>query len=132
MPLLGFLILEHTLKQTKGSYDNFSNTNRIIFSKGVIEQLRETWEQVIADFIHPVIRRFDNSVRVSSIGELLDLTEEDVVIIMNARSRLSEEVHFASEVLNSETVTYEELYKETKVISSWIESMNERKKTSRH
>ena len=73
------------MKQTKGSYDNFSNTNRIIFSKGVIEQLRETWEQVIADFIHPVIRRFDNSVRVSSIGELLDLTEEDVVIIMNAK-----------------------------------------------
>nr|MCA8835766.1 AAA family ATPase [Pseudomonadota bacterium] len=82
--------IQSTLKKYKGSYDNFSDDTRIFFIKGVLEQLREAWDQTIADFIQPVLGRFDNQIRGSSIYKLLDLTEEDVKTITNARSRLSE------------------------------------------
>ena len=55
-----------------------SEIDRVIFTKGVIGQLREAWDQVIADFIAPVLGHFDNKIKGSSLFKLLKISEEDV------------------------------------------------------
>ncbi|MGU9963386.1 MAG: AAA family ATPase [Candidatus Halichondribacter symbioticus] len=121
--------IQSNLKKNKASYDNFTDDVRIIFIKGVLEQLREAWDQTIADFIQPVLGRFDNQIKGSSIYKLLDLTEEDVKTITNARSRLSEYLHVESEALNSGTITHEYLRNEVDEILEYINSLKTRPKT---
>jgi len=62
--------------------------------------LRETWVQVIADFIAPVLGRFDNQIKGNSLFKLLMLTQGDVDHIKAARGRLSEDLHNAAGALN--------------------------------
>lgn len=123
--------IQKELKDAKGSFDTWSDTKRTIFCKGVIEQLREAWDRVIADFIQPVLGRFDNQIKGSSLYRLLDLTHEDVVLITTARARLSEELHAMAECHNPETVTHQELCDEVKEILKWIENMKTRPKTAK-
>jgi len=122
--------LQSELKDFKGQYDTVPDARRVIFAKGVIEQLRETWDQVIADFISPVLGRFDNKIKGTSLYKLLDLKMDDVTLITAARSRLSEDLHVAAEALNPENVSHQELSDETKIIHDFIEDLKNRPKTA--
>lgn len=124
--LVGALRTE--LKDLKGQLDTVSETKRIILVKGVIEQLREAWDQVIADFIAPVLGRFDNQIKGNSLYKLLALTQADVDFIKAARSRLSEGLHNASGALNPREVSHEDLSAEVTAIHDFIESLKTRQK----
>jgi len=85
--------LRSELKEVKGQFDHWTDTKRTLFCKGFIEQLREAWDQGIADFIFPVLGRFDNQIKGTSLFKLAILDEEDVKTVTAARGRLSEELH---------------------------------------
>lgn len=118
--------LRQSLKSKKGQFENLPEMDRVLYSKGVIAELREAWEQVIADFVAPVLGRFDNKVKGNSFFKLLKLTEADVKIANGARSRLSEDLHNVSEALNPADVTHDQLSKEVDVIHDFIQSMAKR------
>ena len=120
--LVGALRTE--LKDIKGQIDNVSETKRVILVKGVIEQLREAWDQVIADFIAPVLGRFDNQIKGNSLFKLLVLTQDDVDLIKAARGRLSEGLHNSSGALNPAEVSHDTLSSEVTAIHEFIESLN--------
>lgn len=120
--------LRGELKEFKGQFDNASEMRRVAWSKGIIEQLREGWDQVIADFIEPVLGRFDNKIKGNSMFKLLTLTENDVEIMSAARGRLSEDLHNVAGALNPEDVTHEQLSKEVVVIHDFIQALNSRPK----
>lgn len=120
--------LRGELKAFKGQFDTVSEMRRVAWSKGIIEQLREAWDQVIADFIEPVLGRFDNKIKGSSMFKLLALTENDVEIMNSARGRLSEDLHNVAGALSPEDVTHEQLSKETVVLHDFIQNLNSRPK----
>jgi hypothetical protein len=122
--LVGALRTE--LKDIKGQIDTVSETKRVILVKGVIEQLREAWDQVIADFIAPVLGRFDNQIKGNSLFKLLVLTQDDVDLIKAARGRLSEGLHNSSGALNPAEVSHDKLSSEVTVIHEFIESLKKR------
>ncbi|GFO77190.1 hypothetical protein BPLS_P5477 [Bathymodiolus platifrons methanotrophic gill symbiont] len=62
--------LRSEIKTARPNFNNWSNMRRTIFSKGIIEQLREAWDQGIADFIFPVLGRFDNRIKGNSLFNL--------------------------------------------------------------
>lgn len=121
--------LRSELKDFKGQFDTVAEMRRIVWAKGIIEQLREAWDQVIADFIEPVLGRFDNKIRSSSIYKLLTLTKQDVETMNAARGRLSEDLHNVAAALNPEEVTHEQLSNEVTVIHDFIQSLTTRSKT---
>jgi energy-coupling factor transporter ATP-binding protein EcfA2 len=47
--------LRSELKEVRPHFSSWNDTRRTVFSKGFIEQLREAWDQGIADFIFPVL-----------------------------------------------------------------------------
>lgn len=118
--------MRQSLKNKKGQFDNMPEMERVIYCKGMIAKLRETWEQVIADFLSPVLGRFDNKVKGNSFFKLLKLTSADVEIANGARSRLSEDLHNVAEDLNPAEVTHDQISKEVDVIHDFIKSMANR------
>ena len=84
------------------------------------------WDQVIADFIAPVLGRFDNKIRGSSLFKLLKISAEDVRTVNAARSRLSEDLHNLAKALNPAEVSHDDLAKEVDVLHHFIQSMANR------
>lgn len=126
LSLVGALRTE--LKSLKGQLDTVSEARRVILIKGIIEQLREVWDQVIADFIAPVLGRFDNQIKGNSLFKLLVLSPEDVDLITKARGRLSEDLHNAAGALNPADLTHEQLAKEVEIVFNFIEDLKNRQK----
>jgi ABC-type phosphate/phosphonate transport system ATPase subunit len=123
--------LRSELKSVKGQFAGWSEVKRCIFCKGFIEQLREAWDQAIADFVFPVLGRFENQIKGSSLFRLAVLTPVDVRIVTAARGRLSEELHASAETLNPETVTYDTLFAEIGKLEAWQTDIIKRQKEAK-
>ena len=97
-------------------------------AKGFIEKIREALDQGIADFIMPVLGRFDNKIAGGSLFKLVILTDADVETVTAARRRLSEELHAYSEAINPAEVTHSDLVAEVAKLEAWMTDMKERQK----
>ncbi len=115
--------LRSELKEAKPDFEKWPDARRRIFSKGIIEQLRETWDQGIADFVFPVLGRFDNTIKGNGLCKLAIINEGDVKTVTAARGRLSEEMHASAETLNPETVSLADLKAEVEKLEAWLDSI---------
>ena len=122
--------LRSSLKSAKPNFDALTDTQRTTFCKGTIGQLRDAWEQAISDYIRPVLERFDNKVKPTSMFKLGILTEDDVKCVMAAQARLSDDLHSAAQALNPEAVSLDDLKAEVKVLEDWIQSIRDRQKNA--
>ena len=122
--------LRSSLKSAKSGFDRLTDTQRSIFCKGTIGQLRDAWEQAISDYIRPVLERFDNKIKPTSMFKLGILTEEDVKCVMAAQGRLSEDLHSSAQALNPEAVSLVDLLNEIKALEEWILSIRDRQKSA--
>jgi hypothetical protein len=120
--------LRSEIKGAKGQFEQWNDTARSIFCKGVIEQLREAWDQGIADFIFPVLGRFENSIKGNSLCKLVVLDADDVKTVTAARGRLSEGLHASAETLNPATVARADLVAEVGKLETWLHSILARQK----
>jgi hypothetical protein len=118
------------LKAMKPDFDKWPEVRRTLISKGVMEQLREAWDQAIADFIYPVLGRFDNMIKGNSLYKLAVLTDADVATITEARRRLSEDLHVSAQTLNPENVTHQQLVDEVKKLEDFAHDIDSRQKTA--
>jgi hypothetical protein len=100
----------------------------VLFCKSFVEQLREAWDQGIADFIFPVLARFDNHIKGTSLFKLAVLNEEDVKTVTAARGRLSEDLHASAETLNPENVSHAVLFAEIGKLEAWLAQISQRQK----
>lgn len=124
--------LRSELKEAKQQqFDTWNDAKRTVFSKGLIEQLREAWDQGIADFIFPVLGRFDNSIKGTSLFKLAVMDEDDVKTVTAARGRLSEDLHTSAETLNPTTVTHDDLLAEIVKLETWLASIIQRQKDAK-
>lgn len=122
--------LRSELKEAKQQqFDTWVDTKRTLASKGFIAQLRDTWDQGIADFIFPVLGRFDNLVKGTSLFKLAVINDEDVKTVTAARGRLSEGMHPSA--LNPETVKHAELLDEVVKLETWLASIIQRQKDAK-
>lgn len=118
--------LRHELKETKGKFDGMKDMARTLFCKGVIEQLREAWEQAIADVVWPVLQRFDNQIKGGTFYKLAVITDADVLAVTAARSRLSEDLHASAQTLNPGDITHAGLCEEVDKLEAWTADIMKR------
>ena len=123
--------LRSELKAVKGQFDHWPDTKRTLFCKGFIEQLREAWDQGIADLIFPVLGRFDNHIKGTSLFKLAILDDEDVEKVTAARGRLSDELHASAETMNPETVSHGDLSVELLTLEAWLTLIVQRQKDAK-
>lgn len=122
--------LRSSLKSVKPSFETLTDTQRTTFCKGTIGQLRDAWEQAISDYIRPVLERFDNKVKPTSMFKLGILTEDDVKCVMAAQARLSDDLHSSAQALNPEALSLDELKAEVQALEDWIQSIRDRQKNA--
>lgn len=122
--------IETHLKSIKGQFDNWPEHQRTTTAKGVIGNIREAWEQAIADFCRPVLARFDSHVKPGSLHKLLVLTADDVRVVRKARSRLSTDLHASPETLNPAEVGHDDLVAETRQLKEWIADWKQRQRAA--
>lgn len=122
--------LRSSLKSAKLSFDKLTDTQRTIFCKGTIGQLRDAWEQAISDYIRPVLERFDNKVKPTSMFKLGILTEDDIKRVMATQARLSEDLHSSAQALNPEALSLDDLLNEVKALEDWIQSIRDRQRNA--
>lgn len=120
--------LRSELKQAKSQFDTWPDAKRTIFCKGMIEQLRESWDQGIADFVFPVLGRFDNTIKGNSLFKLAVIDDDDVKTVTAARGRLSEEMHTSAETLNPQTISHAALLSEVVKLEEWLASIAKRQR----
>ncbi|WP_221897217.1 AAA family ATPase [Bathymodiolus japonicus methanotrophic gill symbiont] len=120
--------LRSEIKTARPNFNNWSDMQRTIFSKGIIEQLREAWDQGIADFISPVLGRFDNRIKGNSLFKLEILNKNDIDTIKIARSHLSEWLHSASEAINQTEITCDTLITQISTLEKWLHDIKKRQK----
>ncbi|MEO0804047.1 MAG: AAA family ATPase [Cyanobacteria bacterium J06642_2] len=123
-------LMFNLLKSVKGQVSNWDELERNVFVKGFLEQLRESWEQGVADVIHPVLARFDNAVKAGSLHKLEVLNRSDVEIVAESRGRLSGLLHAASESMNQTEVTIDQLKNEVKALDDWLKDIYSRQKAA--
>lgn len=114
------------VKRIRGNFDSWPSDRREITAKGIKANLREAWEQVIADFLEPVISRFDNHVKPGVLHKLTVLTEADALIVKRARTRLSEVLHYSSETLNPAEVEFSDLDNEARCLWEFYDDLKRR------
>lgn len=119
------------LKTLKGSFTNKPQGEKSMIAQGIIAQTRIAWEQGIAEFITPVLSRFDRSVKPNSLFKLLALQESDIIAVSAARSRLSEDVHASPETLNPAETTHSQLVQELDLFRDWLFDLKRRQKQSK-
>ena len=122
--------LRSELKSVKGDFDNWPEARRSVFADGVIGKLRKAWEQGIADLLQPVMSRFNSQIKGSSLHKLAIINEDDVIAVLSARARLSEELHASPETINPSETTHAELLKELKTLEAWLEDVKVRQRTA--
>jgi len=124
-------VLRSELKEVRADYDRWPDVRRTVFAKGMMEQLREAWDQAIADFIYPVLGRFDNRIAGGSLFKLVVLEASDVATITEARRRLSDDLHVSAQTLNPESVKHAELVAEVKKLEDWARDMHARQQAAK-
>lgn len=122
------IALRSSLKAARPNFEKLTDTQRTTFCKGTIGQLRDAWEQAISDYVRPVLERFDNKVKPTSIFKLDVLTEDDLKRVMAAQARLSEDLHLSAQALNTEAVSLDDLTSEVKALENWIQSIRDRQR----
>ena len=122
--------LRSELKNVRGDFENWTEARRSVFADGFIGKLRKTWEQGIADLIHPVISRFNSQIKGSSLHKLAIVNEADVIVVRAARARLSEDLHASPETINPSETTHAELLEELKILEDWLKDVKERQRTA--
>ena len=118
--------IRSVLKGLKGNFDDKPEAERSVIATGIIAQMRTAWEQGVADFIRPVLARFDSAVKPGSLHKLLVLDESDVKAVQSARSRLSQDVHASPETLNPAEVEHKDLVEELDKLRDWLIHMKEK------
>lgn len=124
--------LRSLLKSYKGNFEHRPQAEREMIVKGILTQLRIAWEQGIAEFIKPVLNRFDRSIKPNSLFKLLVLKDSDVAAVSSARTRLSEDVHAAPETLNPSEATHEALVNELDIFRNWLSDLKDRQKNAKN
>ena len=112
----------------KSKFDDYTETKRTVVAKGFLEQIREVWDQGIADFIQPVLGRFNNNIAGGSLFKLAVLNDADVETVTAARRRLSEELHLHSEAIDPAEVSHADLVDEVAKLETWMTDIKDRQK----
>ena len=115
--------LRTTLNRERPHFNGWDDDQRTIFVKGAITGLREAWDQAVADCIFPVIGRFENKIKTSTFYKLAIINDDDVIAVMSARQRLSEDLHLAAEALNPAQASHADLLEEVKALEAWLDSI---------
>ncbi len=111
-----------TYEDDPDSYDWLNN------AKGLIVDLRQTWEKATEDAVSPVLKTFSSRVDTKGFVQLSAITVEDAETMRKHYGICSEWLHNESNTLNSKVPSPDEIHKELEALQTWITELTKRQK----
>ncbi len=114
------------LKNTRTQYDQ--DTDEIEWlttARGLIDNLRQTWEMAVEDAISPVLRTFSSRVDTKGFAKLSAITQQDAEIMRKHYRQCSALLHKASDEMNPSVPKPEEIETELEAIEIWLKKVKE-------
>lgn len=95
-------------------------------AKGILGELRDTWEAAVEEVMSPVLRTFASKVDTKGFARLSVVTIEDAEAMRSAYGRCSQKLHNASAALNPAIPTPDQIEEEIACLSRWITEIKAR------
>ncbi|MBL4763445.1 MAG: AAA family ATPase [Gammaproteobacteria bacterium] len=114
---------QNFLYSIKTIYDNDPEGNWPTLARGLLNEIRQTWEQAISDLLKPVIGRFSNSISTKGLIKITVITDDDVTAMRASYRKISDMLHNASEELNPEAPTPSQIESELTVLRDWLDDI---------
>ena len=116
------------LKKSKIQYEKDPGGRWTITAKGIIGEIRDTWEGAVEAAVSPVLKTFAYKVDTKGLAKVSAITIKDAEIMRDAYGRCSELLHKASEEMNPAVPTPDQIEGELMTLSDWLENMAQRQK----
>ena len=116
------------LTNTRVQYDQDPEVTWLFTAKGILGQIRDTWESAVEAAVAPVIKTFSHKVNTKGFAKLSVITDADADSMRAAYGRCSELLHHAGDAMNPSIPTPDQIEKELKALSAWLEDISRRQK----
>lgn len=116
------------LANTRLQYDQDPEVTWLFTAKGILGQIRDTWESAVEAAVAPVIKTFSHKVNTKGFAKLSVITEADADSMRAAYGRCSELLHHAGDSMNPSIPTPDQIERELKALSAWLEDVSRRQK----
>lgn len=94
--------------------------------RGALEQIRETWERAVEEFIGPVFKRLSTKVESKNLRKLTVLEVADCDAMREGYGTCSELLHSVGESLNPKLPTPDEVLAEINKLRAWHDGLRVR------
>ena len=98
-------------------------------ARGLIDNLRQTWETAVEDAISPVLKTFSSKVNTKGFAQLTAITLEDAETMRTHYGQCSVMLHKTSEEINPAAPSPEEIEAETDALNTWVQSVMARQQS---
>lgn len=117
------------LANTKIKYEQDPDSDDwLITSRGLIDSVRQIWEKAVEDSIAPVLRTFQSQVNTKGFEKLSAIQLEDATSMRECYGRCSVLLHQASDELNPQAPTPQQIQSEITALDDWISDLEARQK----
>ncbi|QTD57262.1 AAA family ATPase [Parasphingorhabdus cellanae] len=117
------------LANTKVKYDQDPDGDDwLMTSRGLINSVRQIWEKAIEDAISPVLRTFQSQVNTKGFKKLSAIELADAITMKECYGHCSVLLHQASDELNPQAPTPQQIEDEIKALENWIDDLETRQK----
>lgn len=99
-----------------------------ITAKGIIGEIRDTWEGAVEAAVSPVLKTFAYKVDTKGLAKVSAITIKNAETMSAAYGRCSKLMHKASEEINPSVPTPDQVEGELKTLSDWLEDIAQRQK----
>lgn len=119
------------LANTRVQYEQDPEVSWLFTAKGILGQIRDTWESAVEAAVSPVLKTFAHKVNTKGFAKLSVITEADAESMRAAYGRCSQLLHNASEALNPSIPTPDQIESELNALSDWLEDISLRQRAIR-
>lgn len=116
------------LANTRGQYDQDPEVTWLFTAKGILGQIRDTWESAVEAAVAPVIKTFSHKVNTKGFAKLSVITETDAETMRAAYGRCSELLHHAGDAMNPSIPTPDQIEDELNALTEWLEDIAHRQR----
>jgi len=118
--------LQTHLDNTRIQYEQDPAGVWLITAKGLLGHIRDTWESAVEGAVAPVLRTFASKIDTRGFSKLSAITLQDAEDMRAAYGRCSRLLHNASDALNPEVPTPDQIADEIAALRGWIDNLRAR------
>ena len=123
--------LRSHLNNAKHHYQVGDHSKWEVSARGLLSQLRSTWERAVENAVGPVVKRFDHKVDTSGLAKVAVLKPDDCRTVRQARNRISKRLHSSANAVNPKVASPVEIQREIEALENWVADLTERQKKSK-